>query len=83
LAIQLLLQKMARESVLFFGEILPIFDLKIWFQPIQRIFHGKNGPNLPDFNFFFPKSSDFYDEVPVGSQAYRRIVVFKIFISSL
>jgi hypothetical protein len=57
---------MARELVLFIGEILPSFDLKIRFQPIQSIFHGKNGPNSPDFNFFSRKSSDFYDEVPVG-----------------
>jgi hypothetical protein len=32
--------------------------------------------------FFFSKSSDFYDEVPVGTQEYRRIVVFSTFISS-
>ncbi len=22
----------------------------IWFRPMQRIFHGKHGPNSPDFN---------------------------------
>jgi len=29
-----------------FGEIL---TWKIWFQPMQRIFHWKKDPNLPDF----------------------------------
>ncbi len=34
----------------FTGEFFPqILTWKIWFQPTQRIFHGKNDPNLPDF----------------------------------
>jgi hypothetical protein len=33
----------------FFSEILPKFDLKNMISIVQRIFHGKNGPNLPDF----------------------------------
>ncbi len=36
---------------------------KMWFQPIQRIFQGKNGPNLPNFKklkkFQLP---DFYNK---------------------
>jgi hypothetical protein len=38
---------------------------------------------IRQISIFFSKSSDFYDEVPVGTQEYRRIVVFSTFISSL
>jgi hypothetical protein len=42
-----------------------ISTYKIWFQSMQRISHGKNGPNSPDFEFLFYiffKSPDFYDK---------------------
>jgi hypothetical protein len=35
--------------VFFLSEILPNFDLENIISTIQRIFHEKNGPNLPDF----------------------------------
>jgi hypothetical protein len=42
--------KSTKSGIYFFGgEILPNFDLKNMNPPIQRIFHGKNGPNSPDF----------------------------------
>jgi hypothetical protein len=52
---------------------------KIWFWPIQRISHGKNGPNLPDFGEkkgSFPDHQIFFDNFQVSSQENRSILVF-------
>ncbi len=35
--------------VFFWVKYCQISTWKIWFRPIQRILHGKNGPNSPDF----------------------------------
>ncbi len=55
---------------------------------MQRIFHGKNGPNSPDFEFFFYiffKLPDFYDKFQHVAQEYRTILFFSFptFISSM
>ncbi len=68
----------------FWPELHQILTWKIWFRPMQRIFHGKKAPNLPDFKekksqncqiFMISSSRD--------SQEYRRILAFPTFISSM
>jgi len=45
------------------GDTSPNFDLKnMILSFIQMNFHGKNGPNSPDFQKENSKSSDFYDK---------------------
>ncbi len=41
---------------------------KIWFQPIERIFHEKMDPNSADIEFFFFKLPDLYDKFQLDSQ---------------
>ncbi len=60
-------------NISLIGKFLSHLTFKIWFQPIQRIFHGKNGPNLPDFRENKFQISRFWCLVQVGSQEYRRI----------
>jgi len=50
--------------VFFWGvKFHQILTWKIWFWPVQRIFHGKNGPNSSNFDFdFFSRLSDFCDK---------------------
>ncbi len=46
----------------FFVKFCHISTWKVWFWPIQRIFHGKNGPNLPDFKKIKSESPEFCDK---------------------
>jgi hypothetical protein len=66
---------------LFQGEFSPNFDLKKnkMISTYTKDFSCNN--KWPKFTrlwrfFFFFKSPDFYDEVPVGSQEYRKILLF-------
>ncbi len=52
---------------------------KIWFQPIGRIFHEKNGPNSPDFEKKILPIARFLLLVPIGSQKYKKILIFSYF----
>jgi hypothetical protein len=59
----------------FIGKILPNFYLKnmVFDLTVQRIFHGKNGPNLSDYQKrIILKDQTFI----IGSQEYRRMLVF-------
>jgi hypothetical protein len=49
------------------GSMLPYFFVG-WnfakFQPMQNIFHGKNDPNSPDFEYIYiSKLPNFYDKL--------------------
>jgi hypothetical protein len=47
---------------IFWGKISPNFNLTKYEFNLQRIFHGKNGPNLPDFEKHkFQNHHNFYD----------------------
>jgi len=52
---------------------------KIWFQPIERIFHERNSPNLPDFEKKILPIARFSLLVPVHSQKCWRILIFSYF----
>jgi hypothetical protein len=64
-----------RNQPFFYRRILA----KIWFQPIGRIFHEKNGPNSLDSKNKFLPMVRFLLLVPVGSQKYRKIYIFSYF----
>jgi hypothetical protein len=49
--------------ILLLAKFRQILTWKIWFQPIQRIFHAKEKtPNLSDFEGEKSKPPDFYDK---------------------
>lgn len=54
---------------------------KIWFSPIQAIFHGKNGPNSPNFKGKKKKSKlpNFNDKFPAGCKNIERFLYFFFF----
>jgi hypothetical protein len=52
---------------------------KIWFQPIGRIFHEKNGLNSPDFEKKILAIARFLLLVPIGSQKYKNNLFFSYF----
>jgi hypothetical protein len=64
-----------RNQHFFYRRILA----KIWFQPIGRIFHDKNGPKSLDFENKFLPIVRFLLLVLVGSQKYRKILIFSYF----
>ncbi len=57
----------------FFGQIL---TWKIWFQPIQRIFHEKNGPNSPDSKFLKIPNCQSYDNFQKEAKNTKRFPFF-------
>jgi hypothetical protein len=62
----------------FIGKNLPIFYLEnmVFDLPVQRIFHGKNGPNLSGYQkIIILKDQTFM----IGGQEYRRMPVFSNF----
>jgi hypothetical protein len=78
------LERLVMGNVFCIGEILPKKLIwKIWFLPMQRIFHGKNGTNFPDFEEKNSKLPDFYDKFHYVAKIIKGFCFFSTFISSM
>ncbi len=66
-------------TFLLLANFRQILTWKIWFGPIGRIFHEKNGPSSSDFEKKILPITRFLLLVPVGSQKYRKIFIFSYF----
>jgi hypothetical protein len=56
---------------------------KKWLRPIQVIFHGKNGRNLPDFQKTISRLSDFYAKFQQVAKNIEGFCIFPTFISRM
>jgi hypothetical protein len=65
------------------GEISPNFDLKNMILANTRIFHGKNGPNSPNFTPKKPQIVRFYDKFHQVAKNIERFSLFSTFISRM
>jgi hypothetical protein len=68
-----------RSAFLLLANFRQIPTWKIWFWPIGRIFHEKNGSNSPDLGKKILPIARFLFLVPLVSQKYRNILIFSYF----
>jgi len=70
------LPKCQLSSVFLGVKFHPISTWKIWFQPIQRIFHENVDPNSANFEVMFFQIANFYDKFNRQPKIFLKYIFF-------